>query len=137
MTSDDLDEYEEEFEEAERVLTPWYDEADNGDVVITALDALAGILCDRADIRPSSDKELLKALQKVKAPKDLRLGVKKLYDAAKRGSYGEGLSKKDARTINDVVQDLVEPLIEFIRAFDPKTMLSRKPPTGSRKRRLK
>jgi len=115
MTSKLDDGQEESLEEAIAALQPFYDPGDDGDAVRIALNAIAGLLGERSDIPVPADDGLNAVLQKLTADVELRAFVRQLYKAAGRGAYGDGLSKKDANKINDIVQDVIDPLVELVR----------------------
>jgi hypothetical protein len=101
-------------EEAFEALQPFYDPGDDGDGIRLALDAIAGVLSDATERELEGDESLATLLEELKATKDLIQMVEDLYTTAEGGSYGEGMSKEDANKVNDLVQDIEEPLREFL-----------------------
>jgi hypothetical protein len=98
-------------------LQPFYEAGEDGYPVSLALDALAGILGTNAGVTVEAENGLTSLLEALNAPGDLRADVKKLYENAAGGEYGMGLSKKQAKVVNDLVEGLVEPLVEFITGY--------------------
>jgi hypothetical protein len=122
-----------ELDDAVAALQPFYDAGDDGYPVTLALDALAGILGETADLDVEAERGLVPLLETLSAPEDLRDDVQKLYENAEGGEYGMGLSQKQAKMVNDLVQEIVDPLVELLSGFGkPKTKRSR-----SRKPRTK
>jgi hypothetical protein len=103
------------IEDAASALRPFYEPGDDGYPVSLALDALATALADKADLVLKGKHALVHVLGAMKAPSGLRVGVEKLYEHAAGGEYGLGLSKKQAREINALADELVEPLVEYIQ----------------------
>ena len=66
---------------------------------------------------PHQTQKLAHSLGVLQAPSALRTGVEKLYGYAASGEYGLGLSKKQARAINALAEELVDPLVEYIKIF--------------------
>lgn len=104
-----------ELADAFDVFIPFYEEGDDGDSIRLALEAIAGWLGDMIDEEEFED--LTELLEDLSAPQSLRDMVDHLYEVAENGSYGEGLSAKDAEAINDLVQDIYGPLEEFLMDF--------------------
>jgi hypothetical protein len=108
------------LDEAFGALQPFYESGDDGDGVRLALNAIAGILGDRAEIEVEEDDGLNGVLETLEADQELRDAVEELYDTAGEGAYGDGLSKKGADKINDLVRDIEEPLVALIKKARPK-----------------
>jgi len=105
-------------DEAFEALQPFYDSGDDGDGVRLALDAIASVLADATRREVEEDESLTTLLGELNAPEDLIQMVDDLYEAAEGGSYGEGMSMEDAKKVNDLVQDIHEPLREILRNAD-------------------
>lgn len=119
-------------------LQPFYDSEDDGYPISLALDALAGVLGTKADVDIEAENGLSVILEKLSAPADLQANVEKLYKTAAGGEYGSGLSKKQAQAINDLVQEVVDPLVEFITTYRrprPSRPSARKRPAAKRRKR--
>lgn len=120
MTTMSTADQQEALDEAMSALQPFYDPGDDGDGVRIALNAIAGLLGERFDIAVPENDGLNHVLRSLKADQSLRATVRKLYKVAAGGAYGEGLSKKDASKVNDLVQDVVGPLFELVQQPVPK-----------------
>lgn len=124
------------IKDAVAALQPFYDPGDDGYPVTLALDALAGVLGNKAGVDVEEEKGLAVLLAKLDAPDDLTSGVEKLYGNTAGGEYGAGLSKKQARTINDLVQEVVDPLVELITSYRrSRRPATRKKPLAKRRKR--
>jgi hypothetical protein len=126
------------IEDAASALRPFYEAGDDGYPVSLALDALAKALADKADVDLKSKDALVHVLGALKAPSELRTGVEKLYKHAAGGEYGLGLSKKQANAINALAEELVDPLVEYIKTFAPgqrPRSSTRSRPVAKRKKR--
>src|SRR5689334_18924850 len=109
------------LDEAFEALQPFYDPGDDGDGVRLALNAIAGILGEKTQIKVDEDDGLKGVLSVVSADQELRDAVDQLYETAGGGAYGDGLSKKAADKINDLVQEIEEPLMALIKKARPKS----------------
>lgn len=126
------------IEDAANALRPFYEAGDDGYPVSLALDALAKALADKADVDLEGKDALAHVLGVLKAPSALRTRVEKLYSNAAAGEYGLGLSKKQASAINALAEELVDPLVEYIKTFAPGQRLrspARSRPVAKRKKR--
>jgi hypothetical protein len=126
------------IDDAVAALQPFYHPEDDGYSISLALDALAGVLGTKAGIDIEAENGLSIILEKLSAPAELLAGVEKLYENAVGGEYGSGLSKKQAHAINDLVQEVVDPLVEFITTYRrPRRSRSsaRKKPAPKRRKR--
>jgi hypothetical protein len=101
-------------------LQPFYKPGDDGYPIELALNAVAGVLGDKAEVVVDGKSGLTQVLEALDAPSQLQKDVKKLYLNAKGGEYGAGLSKKQARTVNDLVQSLYDELVEYVSKFRPR-----------------
>lgn len=101
-------------EEAFEALQPFYGPGDDGDGIRLALDAIAGVLSAATKRELEADEPLTTLLEEFKAAKDLIEMVENLYATAEGGSYGDGMSREEAKKVNDLVQDIEEPLREFL-----------------------
>ncbi len=81
-------------------LSSFYEEGDDGDAVRMALDAIGSRLGLTGE-RPLLDADLDDGLKEA---------VKQLYDLAKEGEYGTGLTRAGATSINAIVDDVGEKL---------------------------
>jgi len=123
-----------EIDDAVAALQPFYDPGDDGYPVTLALDALAGILGEVADVDVEAERGLISLLETLSAPEDLREEVEKLYENAKGGEYGMGLTRKQANVVNNLVQEVVDPLVDFISSFGkPNVKRSRSRKTRTKK----
>jgi hypothetical protein len=109
------------LDDARGALQPFYDPGDDGDAVRVALNAIAGILGERIEIEVAKDDSLNGVLDILDADGELRDAIAELYETAKKGAYGEGLTKKDADRINDLVEEIEGPLAVILRKARPKT----------------
>jgi hypothetical protein len=126
------------IDDAVAALQPFYVSGDDGYPISLALDALAGVLGTKADVEVAIENALSVILEKLGALADVQAKVEKLYKTAAGGEYGSGLSKKQAQTINDLVQEVVDPLVEFITAYRrsrPNRPSARKNPVAKRRKR--
>jgi hypothetical protein len=126
------------IDDAVAALQPFYDPGDDGYSISLALNALAGVLGTRADVEIAAENGLSVILEKLSAPVDVQVNVEKLYKTAAGGEYGSGLSKKQAQSINDLVQEVVDPLVEFITTYRrprPNRPSARKKPVAKRRNR--
>jgi hypothetical protein len=117
----------EAVDDAFGALQPFYDPGDDGDGVRLSLDAVASVLADSLERDLDGDEPLSSILDDLTAPQDLRKMIDDLYEAAKGGSYGDGMSKEQTKKVNDLVQDIYEPLHDFLKAVE------RRPPAPSSK----
>lgn len=106
-----------ELREAEEALQPYYDPGDDGYPVTLALDTIAAVLGKKAGIEVPAEDGLIEVLAKLNAPAELRSGIEELYAAARGAEYGDGLTKKGARTVNNHVQDYAPDAIELARTY--------------------
>jgi hypothetical protein len=109
------------LDDALSALQPFYDPGDDGDGVRLALNAIAGILGGKADIEVEGDDGLNGVLEALDADSELREAIDQLYKIAGGGAYGDGLTGKDANKINDLIQDIEEPLVALINKTRPKS----------------
>lgn len=109
------------LDDALGALQPFYDPGDDGDAVRVALNAIAGVLGERIEIEVAKDDSLNGVLDILDAEGELREAIVELYEIAKKGAYGEGLTKKGADRINDLVEEIEGPLTVIIRNGRPKT----------------
>jgi len=119
-------------------LQPFYDPEDDGYPISLALNALAGILGTKAGMEVEAENGLSVILEKLSAPAELQSDIEKLYENAAGGEYGLGLSKKQSETINDLVQEVVDPLVEFITTYRrprPRPPIVRKQSVAKRRKR--
>lgn len=126
------------IDDAVAALQPFYDPEDDGYPISLALDALAGVLGTKAGVNVAAENGLSAILERLSAPAELQSDVEKLYENAAPGEYGSGLSKKQAQAINDLVQEVVDPLVEFITTYRrPRRSRSsaRKAPAAKRRKR--
>lgn len=114
-------EQQDALDEAFEALQPFYDPGDDGDSVRLALNAIAGILGEKARVKVDADDGLKGVLSALSADEELRDAVEQLYETAGEGAYGDGLSKKGADKINDLVQEIEEPLMAVIKRTPPKS----------------
>lgn len=119
------------IDDAVAALQPFYEPGDDGYPVKLALNALAGVLTEKADLDVKAEDGLIDLLEWLKAPAEIRTSVEELYKNAAGGEYGLGLSKRQARAINDLVQEVVDELVDYIQNFVPR----RRSRTGTRSRR--
>ena len=103
--------------DAVAALQPFYDPGDDGYGVELALDAVAGILGEKAGVDVETERGLIQLLVDLGAPKQLQKDVEKLYDHAQGGEYGMGLTKKQAQVVNDLVEHLHDELVEYVSSF--------------------
>lgn len=105
------------IEDAQAALQPFYTPEDDGYPIRLALNALAGVLGSKAGIDVEAENGLSALLDKLNAPGKLKAGIDELYKNAAGGEYGAGLSKRQADAINDLVQTVVDPLVEYITTY--------------------
>ena len=105
------------IDDAVGALQPFYYPEDDGYPISLALDALAGVLGAKARVEVEAKNGLSILLEQLSAPTDLQANVEKLYENAAGGEYGSGLSKKQAKAINDLVQEVVDDLVEYITTY--------------------
>jgi hypothetical protein len=103
------------LDEAFGTLQLVYNPGDDGDAVRLALNAIAGILGGWMEIKVAKDDSLKGVLDTLDAEDELQVAIAELYEIAQRGAYGEGLTKKSASRINDLLREVDEPLSAFIR----------------------
>jgi hypothetical protein len=98
------DRLEQQIETAADALSPFYEEGDDGDAIRMSLDSIASV-CGFGGIN-----ELTAGMDE-----ELRSDVKKLYELAKAGEYGTGLTEEDAQEINDIVEGVADRLKGYAR----------------------
>lgn len=110
------------IEEAEAKLQPHYDPGDDGSDVVLSLDELAALLAKRLRYKISKGTKypLVDVLGQHEDGAMLGDGIKEMYDSARRGSYGSGLTTMAAKVINNHVQDYVPKVIELVRSLLPR-----------------
>src|SRR5687767_12060640 len=93
---------EDRIENAADPLIAYYEDGDDAAAVRMSLDALGGVLVQCSERDPPQQKRVLLPFleESSEASQDLVEAVSKLYDLARGGSYGVGLTEETAEELN-------------------------------------